>query len=664
MSTFYSQGSDVWSKLTNWDTNPAGGGTDPASADEAGMDNHTFIVQAGHTISLDIDGTGWTNGIAGCTIQGHATTPGTLRAYGACGAVGLKIKTGTTIAGTDAAVKGRLLVNLSGVWGETGSLAWGNSCTFLLNTTGYIDAQYLDIALYDTEPANKYVETYGTKYTCTEASTDVAPDTDLITFAEGTPPSAGTPVMVRSAGVLPGGLTTTDIYYVRSITDLGATFTCKLCLQNSDDSAVNITSAGSGALYMYSGHTSTSTATMNVIQNVTGDAQWASGASVTLVDCNAPENCDQQRVTINGAPNAGDITLSANVDSAQYPLARITLMTRNVAIRSNTTGYNIVVYASGSTHGGVFQCEIRSTAGTGTTFYGYGVNYGTSHTISGTISGCNSGLNHGTSHTISGTVSGCNSGLNGTSHTISGTVSGCNSGLNYGTSHTISGTVSGCNSGLNSGTSHTISGTVSGNSYNFRFQNAYGTSNQNLQDIIVRGRAICAASFVDRNLAYGGDQQVYFEDYGGVLGEQYAAHAQGDVYRNVGTLRSGGAASSIRVVPLSSLAGGGYVRFFEWTELDVPEDAEITRTIYVYGEGWSTFPLATELYIEAEYLNHASLLTTATIKSEQVLAANEAWTVLSVTFTPLQVGPVRYKAYLKKYEAAAEIHVDNALYTS
>ncbi len=608
MSTFYSQGSDVWSKLTNWDTNPAGGGTDPASADEAGMDNHTFIVQAGHTISLDIDGTGWTNGIAGCTIQGHATTPGTLRAYGACGAVGLKIKTGTTIAGTDAAVKGRLLVNLSGVWGETGSLAWGNSCTFLLNTTGYIDAQYLDIALYDTEPANKYVETYGTKYTCTEASTDVAPDTDLITFAEGTPPSAGTPVMVRSAGVLPGGLTTTDIYYVRSITDLGATFTCKLCLQNSDDSAVNITSAGSGALYMYSGHTSTSTATMNVIQNVTGDAQWASGASVTLVDCNAPENCDQQRVTINGAPNAGDITLSANVDSAQYPLARITLMTRNVAIRSNTTGNNIVVYASGSTHGGVFQCEIRSTAGTGTTFYGYGVNYGTSHTISGTVSGCNSGLNYGTSHTISGTVS--------------------------------------------------------GNSYNFRFQNAYGTSNQNLQDIIVRGRAICAASFVDRNLAYGGDQQVYFEDYGGVLGEQYAAHAQGDVYRNVGTLRSGGAASSIRVVPLSSLAGGGYVRFFEWTELDVPEDAEITRTIYVYGEGWSTFPLATELYIEAEYLNHASLLTTATIKSEQVLAANEAWTVLSVTFTPLQVGPVRYKAYLKKYEAAAEIHVDNALYTS
>ena len=708
MATFYSQGSGNWSTLANWDTNAGGGGTDPASV--AAMDDQTFVIQAGHNIVMDVDISGHTNGVAGLTITSHATDPGMLRAYGACGAVGLKIKTGTTIVGTNAATKGRILSNLSGVWGETGALAWGNSFLISLNTTAYIDTTYLDISLYDAEPTYKSVETYATKYTCTEASTDVAPATDLITFAEATPPAAGTPVMVKTGGVLPGGLTTTDVYYVRSITDLGATFTCKLALQNNDTTLVNITSAGSGALYMYSGHSSTSTAVMNVLTDVTGDAQWASGASVVLADGNAPGNYDQQRVTISGAPTSTQITLSANVDSAKYPLAKIFLMTRNVAVRSScVTAVNIVSYPSGATHGGVFQCEIRSTAGTGTTFYGTGINYGTSHTVSGTVSGCNTGINYGTSHTVSGTVSGCSTGINygtshtvsgtvsgcstgiysGTSHTVSGTVSGCSTGINYGTSHTVSGTVSGCSTGINYGTSHTVSGTVSGcsngirggadiiitgvfsgNTYDFLFQSANGDYLLNLTNIIVRGKATITPTYANRNSAYGGDQGVYFENYGGSLGSQYAALAQGDVTRVVTPLRSGGADTSIEVVPLSSLAAPnttpltGFVKFFDWTELEVPEDSAITKTIYVKGDSWSSFPVATQLYFEAEYLNHASLLTTAVIASTEVLTDNTTWTALTVTFTPLQVGPVRYRGYLKCYASSCKVYVDNAIYTS
>ena len=631
MATFYSQGNGNWSTLTNWDTVEGGGGSNPASV--AAMDDQTFVIQAGHNIEFDIDSSGFAAGIAGITINGGAT-PGMLYSkYSGAGTYYLKLKTGTTIAGTTDTNRGRLLANSNGTWGATGALPFDRKFTIDLGATGYINAENLDIALYDTEPGIKEIDAYGTKYTCTEASTDVAPATDLITFAEATPPAAGTAVMVGSAGVLPGGLNTTSVYYVRSITDAGATFTCKLALQNDDVTIVDITSAGSGALYMYSGHTNTSTATLNVIQDVTGDAQWASGASVVLVDCNAPGDYDQQRVTINGAPNAGDITLSANVDSAQYPGAKIFLMTRNVAIRSScVTSVNIVSYPSGATHGGVFQCEIRSTAGTGTTFYGNGIYYGTSHTISGTVSGCTNGIY-------------------------------------FGTSHTISGTISGCNNGISSGASHTISGTISGCTYNFRFQNDIGSASINLQNILVRGRATCAFSSANRDIAFGGDQQVYFEDYQGVLGAQYAAWAQGDVIKNTATTRTGGAASSIEVVPLSSLAwsGGiaqGYVRPIDWTELEVAEDAPLTRTIYVKGEGWTSFPTNAQLYFEAEYLNHASALTVAVETSTQVLTDNTTWTALSVTFTPLQTGPVRYKCYLKHYEAGAKIYIDNALYRS
>jgi len=139
------------------------------------------------------------------------------------------------------------------------------------------------------------------------------------------------------------------------------------------------------------------------------------------------------------------------------------LTSRNVAIRSATTATtNIVDYGAG-THGGVFRCSIRSTAGTGTTFYGNGITGGTGHAVSGTVAGCSFGINAGTGHTVSGTMSGCNFGINaGTGHTVSGTVSGCGFGISGGTGHTVSGTVSGCSFGINAGTGHTVSGTVAG----------------------------------------------------------------------------------------------------------------------------------------------------------------------------------------------------------
>ena len=327
MSTFYSQGSGNWSTTTNWDTNAGGGGTDPASGDEAGMDNHTYIIQAGHTITLDLDMSAWANGVAGLTIESHATTPGMLCCSTSAGAYCIKVKTGTAIAGTNAAAFGRILANSDKVWGNTGAVPTNITFLILLNTTAYIDAQYLDIALRCTEPTYKSVQTYGTKATVDSINTG----TDVITCTGAHGWSANTAVKVRSSGTLPGGLTANDVYYVTSPS--GADL--KLALQ-SGGTAVDITSSGSGTIEIYSGYTSGS-ATVNVLTDVTGDSQWASGASVVLSNDYNPGNYDQQRVTINGAPTSTQIVLSAAVDSTQYPGAGIWLMTRNVAIRSNTT---------------------------------------------------------------------------------------------------------------------------------------------------------------------------------------------------------------------------------------------------------------------------------------------------------------------------------------
>jgi len=414
MATATSTGSGSWSGAI-WSGGSGSGGA-PADGD-------AVVIAAGHSVLMDADLSAWT-GLQTVTIQGDDSTPGML--YFKAGTSGhLKIRTGYNLVGDSGANKGRLLANSDGVWGNTGALAYANKAVIDLQGTAKIDAQYLDIALYGTEPTNKYVEVYGTAYTCTDQTTDVNASTDVITFTSA-PPTAGTAVMVRSSGTLPGGLSGDAVYYTRTVSGN----TCKLALQNNDTTIVDITSTGSGTLTMYSGHTNTSTATVNVIQDVTSDTPWVTTDGidrVVLVDENAPDNYDLQRVQLTTI-NAGSLVLSANVDSGQYPLARVYLVSRNVSIRSagTTSSQPIVDYVNALTSSGVFQCEIINTRGTGTTFYGYGVNSGSGHTISGTVSGCLYGVNSGSGHTISGTVSGCTYGVNsGSGHTISGTVSGC-----------------------------------------------------------------------------------------------------------------------------------------------------------------------------------------------------------------------------------------------
>ena len=51
-ATFYSQGTNLFSTLTNWNTNAGGGGSNPLAADLTNG-THNFVIQNAHTITLD-----------------------------------------------------------------------------------------------------------------------------------------------------------------------------------------------------------------------------------------------------------------------------------------------------------------------------------------------------------------------------------------------------------------------------------------------------------------------------------------------------------------------------------------------------------------------------------------------------------------------------------
>lgn len=145
MATITSIGSGKWSVAGTWDTGV------PA-------DNDTVVIAAGHSVEFDVDQSGFANGIAGLTITSHATTPGMLFFNVGATTKHLKIKTGTTINGTNAATKGRLLCNSDGAW-ATGDTRhpFASKVTIECMTTGYIDGTYLDIKILCAEPANPII---------------------------------------------------------------------------------------------------------------------------------------------------------------------------------------------------------------------------------------------------------------------------------------------------------------------------------------------------------------------------------------------------------------------------------------------------------------------------------------------------------------------------
>jgi hypothetical protein len=312
---------------------------------------------------MDADLSAYT-GLQSVTITGSASgTPGML--YFANGTDGyLKIRTGYYLQGTNVTNKGRLLANSNGTWGTTTPLQQSNKAVIDLQGTAQLVGAHLDVALYCSTPTTKYVEVYKTAYSCVDQTTGINTTTDVITFSTA-PPTGGTAVRVRSSGTLPDGLSADYIYYVRSVSGT----TCKLALSNADACLVHITSTGSGPLTMYDGHTSTSTAVVNVVQDVTGEsAYWTTTSGhnyVALVDLGT-ETYDQQRQTISDITSS-TLTLNANVDSVQWPLAKVWLLSRNVRIIGNTgsSSQTLIDFSTASLRSGIFNCQMGNLNGSG-----------------------------------------------------------------------------------------------------------------------------------------------------------------------------------------------------------------------------------------------------------------------------------------------------------
>lgn len=135
----------------------------------------------------------------------------------------------------------------------------------------------------------------------------------------------------------------------------------------------------------------------------------------------------------------------------------------------------------------------------------------------------------------------------------------------------------------------------------------------------------------------------------------------GIVEKDTVTIRTGGATSSIKVTPNANCTGNVPLLCAEWQEYDVAA-AATTRTVYIDVEGIATtFPTATQLWLEAEYYDAATGATTAKAVSTDVLTTNSTWTAFSVTFTPGQAGRVVYRVYIAYYEGAETYYVDNQL---
>jgi hypothetical protein len=680
MATITSNASGNWSVGATWV-----GGVKPADGD-------SVVIAAGHSILMNEDTSAMT-GLRTVTIAGIASgTPGMLYFKNATSGH-LKIRTGYHLIGTDLAVRGRLLANSDGVWGNTGSLAFADKAVIDLQGTAQIQATYLDIALYDTEPTNKFVHCYGTKYDF-NAATAVSVANDTIDL--GTPPpAAGTDVILLPAAgaTIPTGLYKDRVYYVRTVVGN----TCKLATQNSDATIVDITVAGSGTVSLLTEQAS-GTATLNVFEDVTGDAPWITTDGhdrVVLVDAGAPSNYDQQRVTLTTI-NAATIVISATVDSAQYAGARLFLSSRNVSVRSAGTSSSqaIVLYNAADAHGGVFQCEIINTAGAGTTFYGYGIRYGSGHTISGSISGCYYGICYSSGHTISGSISGCYCGIyyssghtisgsisgcnygiyygsgciisgsisgcnfgicHGSGHTISGSISGCGSGIRYGSGHTISGSISGCGYGIRYGSGHTISGSISGCNYSFYFS---------VGDITIKPGADVAYIFGQRNVI-GNVSRIAAEEYGGTPNAYKIHDNAGDIIKTAcdgtGDAPSvdpdGGNGNCIEASNIQSNCGSiNKLVIFDQHRIWL---AAATYTVTYKVQTTYAGITAGNLKLTCNYIGAAgAIIETTNAPAINVRGDDTDWTqTLAVTFTTSTAGWADFKMELMEYESGNEVYV-------
>ena len=640
-------------------SNGTGGGSFSAGATWAGgvepADGDAVVIAAGDAVLMDRDTSAYT-GFLTVDITGTASgTPGML--YFKDGTSGyLKIRTGYNLIGTNHAVKGRLLANSDGVWGNTGDLAFVYKAIIALEGASEIMATYQSIDLRCTSPINTFVRTYYDKYSTSSIDTG----TNVITMASAHGWAANRAVSIRSSGTLPSPLLADVIYYVGSPSGSDL----KL-LDAISGTEIDITSSGTGTIEIYSGYeTYAGVTTVNVLEDISADTPWLTfgdGTSNAVLSDVGPEDYDQQRVYITGVTSS-TVTLSAALDSIQYPGARITLATRNVEIRSSGAAAtrNIV---NGSV-GNYFKCSIRNTAGSGTTFYGLGLYSSSDNTFTSCVlSGMSSDLYNSSNNTLTSCVfSGASYGLNSNSN--NNTFTSCTfSGMSYGlynsaNNNTLTSCVlSGMSYGLNSASNNTLTScTFFGLNYYYRlialnniFRNCLSSTNINSYSLNTN---YTPGRIKVENLNRVDGSNKIFDNFGNIV--KTACDGTGD-------------APSV-----DPDGGGGYCISAESIQsncnsinpLVVLEEQKIWLTA---AEHTVTYKLQTtyagitagNLTLSVQYLDINGAITTATnAPAISQRSANTDWTqTLAVTFTPAIEGWARVKIVLTEYESGNEVYV-------
>lgn len=437
MATWYSQISGSWSNATTlWNDQAGGGGTwgIPVDGDSA-------IIQAGHSVEIDVDQSSWT-GMAQLTIQGSGGTPAMAYfKYSADGTYYLKFRTGTNygILGTSGTNKGRLLANSDGTWGNTGQMPFGRKCTLHFNGTASLDQQYVAVALYCTRPTYDRVRHYNNAYQVTSVSTA----NDTLTLSSN--PGDGYAIRIASTGNVPGNLTDQCIYAIQN----SSGNIIELRYNNvGTTNKIDITDVGSGTINVYTGRGS-GTAVLNTVEDVSSD-YWSTAAGynvIATVNLTDRSGYDQQRTTLSSVTSS-TITLGNTLDSVQQPLSYAILVGRNVQILSSYTASNQYAVKNGS--GGVYDCEIRETTGTSTTFRNTAFYQVDGVTFNGVCCGFSTAFGTSTNIIMNGTIV-CGIFAFSTCYgcTINGSIFAIANVFNSFYDSTINGEISGCTTAMN-----------------------------------------------------------------------------------------------------------------------------------------------------------------------------------------------------------------------
>jgi hypothetical protein len=688
MATAQTTGGGNWSGAI-WSGGSGAGG--------APGDGDNVTINTGHSVLMDTDLSAFT-GLNVVTIAGIASgTPGML--YFKTGTNGyLKIRAGGYITGSAFAVKGRLLANNSGTWGDSTPLAYTSKAVFDLTTTGFISCSNLNVALYDSEPTNTYVRTYYDKYAVSSVS--VANNNITMASAPGWAANRAVCIRVVGAGTLPSPLQPNQIYYVTNPS--GSTLQLAYL---SGGTLVTLADTGTGSFEIYSGYAAglfSGVTQVNVLEDITSD-NWSTVANhnaIYLVNyIPGSSSADVQILTLATINSASLITLSAALDSAQYPGARVYIVSRNISIRTACTT-TVTLIANGLA-GGVFNCELRNTTGSiagdgystllnctiGGTVFGilYELDYCYNCTITAILMNGSYATRYAANCNISGDIVGNTNGLYlSRNNVVSSTFFGVSWGLFVSGNNTFSGIFLGCG--------YPIFGSSGYNRYTGAFRSCYwvnlysyeelfdgATFDGNTQIGYLYGCRIHFRNTIHRppnelavsarNATYADGRLTFENMYLGTVQEIYdnfgtlyktACNGSGDspsqdpnggsdycieassIQSNCGSMPTLGTKSSLKIIDKQRiwLAAGAHTLTY--------------KVQTTFGSGIT----AGNLLLSCEYIGTSGILTTVTNAPAISLRSNAAdWSqTLAVTFTSSADGWVTVSLELMQYASGKEVY--------